>query len=258
MRVLSLGAGVQSSTIVFMMEHGEIEKADLVIFADTGDEPAAVYRWLDWMEERMTMPLQRVIAGEGLKKHMEAACSGASTRCSQPPLFTGNGGRIFRKCTQDFKIAPIKRALQAARNGQRVVQIFGISFDERHRARTPDAKYIERCEHPLIDLYMTRADCKRWMVQHGYPIPPRSACLMCPNRCNTEWQLMRDMAPEDWEEACRLDDLMRNAIPGLSEAAYIHRQCVPLREADLYKGIDPDQLLLNGDGWADCEGMCGV
>lgn len=38
MRILSLGAGVQSSTLALMAEHGEIEKPDYAIFADTGWE----------------------------------------------------------------------------------------------------------------------------------------------------------------------------------------------------------------------------
>ena len=35
-RVLSLGAGVQSTALLLMMIHGEIPKADAVIFSDTG------------------------------------------------------------------------------------------------------------------------------------------------------------------------------------------------------------------------------
>lgn len=38
-RVLSLGAGVQSTAVLLMMIHGEIPKADHVIFSDTGWEP---------------------------------------------------------------------------------------------------------------------------------------------------------------------------------------------------------------------------
>jgi hypothetical protein len=43
LRVLSLGAGVQSSTVLFKMLEGEIPMADVSIFADTGNEPKAVY-----------------------------------------------------------------------------------------------------------------------------------------------------------------------------------------------------------------------
>lgn len=42
-RVLSLGAGVQSSTLLLMAVHGEIQ-IDRAIFADTQSEPAAAGR----------------------------------------------------------------------------------------------------------------------------------------------------------------------------------------------------------------------
>lgn len=35
LRVLSLGAGVQSTTLALMMAHGEVEVPDAAIFADT-------------------------------------------------------------------------------------------------------------------------------------------------------------------------------------------------------------------------------
>jgi hypothetical protein len=47
---LSLGAGVQSSTLALMAAHGEITPMPVAaIFADTQAEPASVYRWLDWL-----------------------------------------------------------------------------------------------------------------------------------------------------------------------------------------------------------------
>ncbi len=48
MHVISLGAGVQSTTMALMAAHGEIEPMpDAAIFADTGAEPTAVYEHLD-------------------------------------------------------------------------------------------------------------------------------------------------------------------------------------------------------------------
>jgi len=44
MNIISLGAGVQSSTMALMASHGEITPMpDAAIFADTGWEPKAVY-----------------------------------------------------------------------------------------------------------------------------------------------------------------------------------------------------------------------
>ena len=50
LRSLSLGAGVQSTTVALMAAHGEIGPLpDCAIFADTGWEPQAVYDHFAWL-----------------------------------------------------------------------------------------------------------------------------------------------------------------------------------------------------------------
>jgi len=49
--VISLGAGVQSSTMALMAANGELPKPDCAIFADTGYEPKAVYRYLEFLKK---------------------------------------------------------------------------------------------------------------------------------------------------------------------------------------------------------------
>jgi len=51
LRVLSLGAGIQSSTVLLMSLAGELPRLDAAIFADTGWEPAAVYAHLKRLEQ---------------------------------------------------------------------------------------------------------------------------------------------------------------------------------------------------------------
>jgi hypothetical protein len=46
MRLLSLGAGVQSTTLLLMSVYGDLPKLDAAIFADTGWEPKRVYEHL--------------------------------------------------------------------------------------------------------------------------------------------------------------------------------------------------------------------
>ncbi len=48
--VLNLGAGVQSSTVLLMSLAGELPRLDHCIFADTGWEPKAVYRQMEWLK----------------------------------------------------------------------------------------------------------------------------------------------------------------------------------------------------------------
>ena len=51
-RVLHLGAGVQSSCIAEMVLAGELPPVDLVIFADTGNEPPWVYKQVRYLAAR--------------------------------------------------------------------------------------------------------------------------------------------------------------------------------------------------------------
>lgn len=65
LRVLSLGAGVQSTTLALMAAHGEIgPMPDCAIFADTGWEPAAVYEHLAWLRSPNVLPFPvHIISG---------------------------------------------------------------------------------------------------------------------------------------------------------------------------------------------------
>tara|TARA_Y100000310_G_C20434133_1_gene692906 strand:+ start:47 stop:319 length:273 start_codon:yes stop_codon:yes gene_type:complete len=62
--IISLGAGVQSSTMALMAAKGEITPMpDGAIFADTQWEPNHVYKWLDFIEKNVPFPIYRVTAG---------------------------------------------------------------------------------------------------------------------------------------------------------------------------------------------------
>jgi len=266
---LSLGAGVQSSTLAMMMVHGELPMADVAIFADTGAEPKRVYQWLDWLEARIVpagLPLVRVMQGEGLTAHLDDVCGTTPSHSTTPPMFTPSGGCLNRNCTRDYKLRPIFREIQRRRKKRRVVQIMGISWEERQRCKPPRQKYIARNEYPLVDMEMDRQGCKRWMLAHGYPIPPLSACVYCPYRCDLEWRKLKAEDPEGFAEACRVDEMCRTRLPGVrahnghkATKCYVHRSLVSLRDVDFSNDIDRGQQLLPGvSGWADCEGMCGL
>ncbi|WP_433894799.1 hypothetical protein [Streptomyces sp. CA-111067] len=56
LRVLSLGAGVQSTRLLLLAAEGRLPKLDAAIFADTGWEPRAVYEHLDRIEREVAQP----------------------------------------------------------------------------------------------------------------------------------------------------------------------------------------------------------
>jgi 3'-phosphoadenosine 5'-phosphosulfate sulfotransferase (PAPS reductase)/FAD synthetase len=65
MRILSLGAGVQSSCLALMAQEGLTKhKPDYMIFADTGWEPKFVYEHVEYLKKAITIcPLITVERG---------------------------------------------------------------------------------------------------------------------------------------------------------------------------------------------------
>ena len=65
MRIVSLGAGVQSSVMALMAERGEITpKPDCAVFADTQSEPDEVYTHLEWLSTQLSYPIYQTSAGD--------------------------------------------------------------------------------------------------------------------------------------------------------------------------------------------------
>src|ERR1044071_2948948 len=89
-RVLSLGAGVQSTTLALMAARNEFsDPLDAAIFADTGWDPAAVYRHLDWLETQLPFPIYRVSAGN-IKEGILARRNTTGGRYASIPWYIKN------------------------------------------------------------------------------------------------------------------------------------------------------------------------
>lgn len=108
---------------------------------------------------------------------------------------------------------------------------------------------------PLIEKRMTRQDCLNWIRSHGYPDPPKSACIGCPFHSNAMWRNMRDRDLPAWNDAVEVDRAIRTGLRGIRRAVFLHRSGVPLDEVDLSTATDHGLL----DLWPnECEGMCGL
>lgn len=280
LRVLSLGAGVQSTTLLLMALHGEFPaRPDCAIFADTGWEPQAVYDHLAWLEREAAaggIPVHRVSAGN-LKQDLLAAVRGKRKRVANPPFYVRNrdaageyatpdrGGMLWRGCTKEYKIAPIRRKLRAlaeAAVGSRqlpagcVEQWFGISYDEWRRVRQSDVAYVVN-RFPLVDSRLTRQDCIAWLRARGHRVPPKSACLGCPYHSQSTWRDMKQNRPDEWAATVAFDHAVRRGLPGVKGEVFIHRSLVPLDVVNLRTGEERGQSRLPGFD-EECSGHCGV
>ena len=270
MHILSLGAGVQSSTLALMAAKGEVTPMPTcAIFADTQAEPASVYTWLDWLEGELPFPVHRVTAGslteDLLTLREKKDKSSYYIRTGVPAYMVnpdGSHGHVQRQCTYQFKLLPLDKAsrrLGEVKRGEkkvRVVQWIGISLDEVRRMKPSRHKWMEN-RWPLIEKRLSRHDCMEWMESNGYPKPPRSACLYCPYHSNVEWRRLRDEEPEAWAEAIRVErefQRLKEQTP-FRGVPYFHASRVPLDQVDLETDLDKGQMSLFDN---DCEGMCGV
>lgn len=266
LRVISLGAGVQSTTMALMAAHGEIgPMPDCAIFADTQWEPRAVYKHLDWLEPRLPFPVFRVTAGNLRENIAAERPRGKFLKVDIPAYVALNGvpgGLINRSCTRDFKIYPIRRkvrellGISGKRSPAHAIceQWIGISTDEAARMK-PSREPWQTMRWPLIEAGMSRWDCLRWMERKGYPEPVKSSCIGCPFHSDAEW---RALAPDEFAEAVEVDRRLRDRPAEsyrLKGTLYLHRSCEPLDQVDLSNAEDRGQLNLFIN---ECEGMCGV
>jgi len=282
LKVLSLGAGVQSTAVLLMSARGVFEKLDAAVFADTQWEPREVYKHLDWLEKeagRYGIPVHRVTAGnirEDAIKSTVRGLKGEGKRWVSIPFYTktdgaGQGGQLRRQCTSEYKIRPvdkfIRRKLLGLKKGERatpgLVELwFGISADEMRRVRQSRDRW--KINHypliglpgPILERPYTRARCKDWLEQE-YPERqiPRSACLGCPYHSRAEWKMLQMGDQDEWLDIVEFDRKTRHC-GGENDEMFIHNSRLPIENVDFQSGDDTsrqENLFEN-----ECEGMCGV
>ncbi|WP_210255203.1 hypothetical protein [Ancylobacter pratisalsi] len=260
LRVISLGAGVQSTTLALMAAHGEIgPMPDCAIFADTQDEPAEVYDHLQWLMSPNVLPFPVYVTTAG--RLSDSLFRGDDS--ARVPCYVGAGGLSKRQCTTNFKIKPIRRKIREVlavgprgyvRAGT-VESWIGISTDEAVRKRPSGVQFIIN-RHPLIEKWMSRRDCVLWLEANGYPVPPKSACIYCGFQGNVGWRRRRSCS-EDWARVIALDEWLRlpDQVARFRGELFLHPSREPLASANIDA---PEAPLFAGLFGHECDGACGV
>ena len=279
---MNLGAGVQSTTVYLLALDGKIESFDYAIFADTQEEPAAVYTHLEWLQSLKGPKILIRTVGK-LGDDLARGVNSTGQRFASIPAFTApdhdkrsvltgcDKGQVQRQCTREYKIEVVEKTIRKeilkvkhrgrVPKGIKVTQVFGISADERVRAnrirkRLRDVYWAADPDFPLLTLGWVRGKCKSWLEGRVPHETPRSACVFCPYKSNAEWRHLRDGDKDGWRRAVEIDNALRiegNIVNrGLDQSLYIHRDCIPLDMVDLGKET-------MGFHKFHCdEGMCGV
>jgi hypothetical protein len=258
LRVISLGAGVQSTALYLLACDGKLGTVDAAIFADTGWEPRAVYDHLTRLEEfgAETIPILRVRGGD--LRDTEARRDFADV-----PYFLfgckGTPGIARRQCTGKLKIGPIRRCLSQlltetgrSKTPGCVESLLGISVDEVGRMKDSDVRWIQN-RYPLVDRRLRRRDCLAYLRERGWS-PPRSACIGCPFHSDAEWRRMKLEAPEEFADAVQFEREVQRSHTGLRGIPFLHASRTPLDRVDFSSREDHGQLSFDDE----CDGLCGI
>ena len=260
-RVLSLGAGVQSSALAYLYQDGILpDPPAFAVFADTQREPEAVYKYFQHLKKDIKcFPIYETTQGDLGEKPFKI------------PFFLqkedGKVGMGWRQCTSDYKIRAVHQEIRTQiglKKRQRwnvhVEMILGISTDEIERCRLAKDKWQTNI-FPLIGLDYSRDQCLEYLKETGRPLPPKSSCYFCPYRNDKAWKQMKEQNPEDFKKACDYDKYLRSdKVLTMSKnkhkhKQFVHRSCTPLGEVKFKDKGKIDAYSLDDA----CDGlMCGL
>ena len=261
-RSVSYGGGVQSTALLVLAAQRRIDYP-LFLFANVGDDsenpatlayvrdvamPYAAEHGIELLE------LRRVLRGRGERTLLQEIEQG--DRSIPIPARMGAGGFGRKKCTDRFKITVVRRELRrrGATAADPAMVAIGISVDEIERAGAGegvDERDPSRVRaYPLLDLGLSRQDCRRVIAEAGLPVPPKSSCSFCPLHDRETWRRQRAESPDLWERSVYVDGLIRERAVRIGRGPMgLVSPTVPIADA-----VEDQLTLFGGDG---CEsGWC--
>lgn len=219
--ILSLGLGIQSTTMALLLERGllpGVPRPDYGIFADTFAEPPHVYETREWLRELVSFPIVTCSFGD-IARNTWKAITGQpvperghhKAGYIDVPVFSESGiGR--RQCTGVYKIRPIKAEIRRLAGSKppalTATQYLGFSTNEARRAKpNKDAWLTNR--FPLLEHGWSRTDCLQFLDRNypGHPVR-RSACYLCPYRNQADWLELKELYPHLYQDAVAMDRQM--------------------------------------------------
>ena len=267
LRVISYGGGVQSTALCVLATQGKLGQIDAALFANVGDDsehPASI-RYVrevmqPWAAERglPVHELQRIKRDGKTETLREQLMRKDSRSVPIPVRMQDTGAPGTRNCTSVFKIKVITKWLKAqgVTTDNPAEVCIGFSTDEAHRASNRRPNDYEVPEHPLLDLRLSRQDCKNLIARAGLPVPPKSSCFFCPFHRPAMWERMRRDEPELFERSVELEETLnaRRRTLGRDEV-YLTRFGKPLK--DVIEARPPDLPGLDAPDADSCdEGYC--
>lgn len=209
--VVSYGGGINSTAMVLgLLERGH--KPDLILFADTGAERPATYRFVATFDHYL-----REIAGIGITivryqvtrpgspkwESLEHECL---ERATLPSLAYG-----WHKCSEKWKVKPQVKALAVWREEQQlgadvvIQKAIGFRVGEERRRKEHIQDPGTRKVFPLQEWGWDQSECLAAIQRAGLPSPPKSACFFCPATTKAQVRQLAQDEPQLFRRAVTIE-----------------------------------------------------
>lgn len=230
--ILSYGGGRQTVAMLELIRREIAPRPDRIVIADTGRENPSTWEYRAEVAEPLAQSIGLTI--EIAPRSLAYVDLYAHNGDLLLPVYTATG-KMSAFCSTEWKVRVVRRYLKAQGIHSATMWI-GYALDERDRYKPTkeDATGPWYRRFPLLDLNLTKRDCIQIITDAGLPLPPPSACYMCPNKRDSEWRFIRDTYPAEWAQAIALDEELRAEDIAQGHAGvWLHHSRVPLREADI-------------------------
>lgn len=236
MKILSFGAGMQSTALALMSCENAIHKTpvhplvpiyDAVIICDLGLEP-------HWVKDQMEFT-RRACESAGIffkvldtPLYQDFMKNFGERRTVSIPWWTlrddGHKSKMPRNCTIDYKVNEITKFIRHELLGYRKFQRLkqedikahemhmGFSLEEQRRCHeNPHKLFVNK--FPLVEMGMVRADCYKYILEVWGLDTKASACAFCPFHRNYFFQYLKKNEIETYSELLKMDELLRDKNP---------------------------------------------
>ena len=223
--ILNYGGGRQTAAMCELIRTDRLPRPDRIVIADTGREKPSTWEYLaEIVQPRMaSVGLTVEIAPRSLAYVDLYGHNGDLLL----PVYTPTG-KLPAFCSNEWKQRVVTRYLRQQGVEEHTSWI-GFAWDERSRIKGTEGRRF-----PLVEMGLTKADCRQIITDAGMPMPPPSSCWMCPNMGNSEWRYIRDHYPDAWTQACALDEEIRDEDRARGNAGvWLHVSRQPLATAPI-------------------------
>ena len=189
---VAYGLGVDSTAMLVGLQALGL-RPHFITWADVGAEKTDTYAYLPviqyWLRS-VGFPEVTVVRNMAPKSPYKTIEGNMVMNATLPGATFGMGS-----CTIKWKIVPQNKwsakdpgCRACWERNEKVVKLIGFDASEGYRKNrandkamtAPDPKF--EYVHPLMDWGWDRERCKAEIAAAGLPVPPKSACIFCPNQ----------------------------------------------------------------------------